>query len=295
MNRSCAAIHDLSGLGKCSLTVILPVLSVCGVETSVLPTAVLSTHTGGFSHVVFRDLTQDLLPMARHWKSEGSAFSSLYSGFLGSVEQIGIVEEIFRMFRGPDTLVLVDPVMGDGGKLYRTYSEEMALGMERLCARADVIVPNTTEACRLLHMPYHPGPYTRDWVEEVLEKLCKLGPRIAVLTGVWEKENALGAACLDASRGKVEFAYAKRVEGSYHGTGDLFSSCLLGGLLNGMEIGEACGLSVEFTRRCAETTREMGGDLRFGAKFEEHLPWLGEEMARFRQSALSTGFQRPLT
>ena len=137
--RSAAAIHDISGVGKCSLTVALPVLSVCGVETSVLPTAVLSTHTGGFEGFTYRELTEDLLPMARHWKQVGCEFGALYSGFLGSAAQIGIVEQIFQMFQDKKTLVFVDPVMGDNGKLYRTYTPEMADGMAGLCRAADTV------------------------------------------------------------------------------------------------------------------------------------------------------------
>lgn len=173
---SCLAIHDISGVGKCSLTVALPVLSCCGVETSVLPTAVLSTHTGGFTGFTYRDLTEDLLPMAEHWKQVGCRFQSLYSGFLGSAGQIGLVEQIFDWFREENTLIMVDPVMGDGGKLYKTYTPEMASGMARLCGRADIVVPNMTEAHHLLEREYDPGPYTRQQIEGILKGLCALGP-----------------------------------------------------------------------------------------------------------------------
>lgn len=273
--KSCAAIHDISGVGKCSLTVALPVLSACGVETSVLPTAVLSTHTGGFTGFTCRDLTDDLLPMARHWKQVGCRFTALYSGFLGSAAQIGMVEEIFEMFREPEGLVFVDPVMGDNGKLYQTYTEEMARGMGRLCERADVIAPNMTEACRITGRAYKPGPYTKPEIERLLEELCLLGPKMAVLTGVSLDDENLGAACLDKAAGRAGFFLMPRIEGFYHGTGDLFSSCLLGGLLNGMKLEAACALAVEFTHRAIVTTHERSLDYRFGPKFELHLPWLG--------------------
>ena len=280
---SCAAVHDLSGVGKCSLTVALPVLSACGVETSVLPTAVLSTHTGGFEGFTYRDLTEDLLPIARHWKSVGCAFQALYSGFLGSEAQIGMVEEIFELFRGPDTLIFVDPVMGDGGKLYRTYTPGMADGMVRLCERADIVAPNMTEACHILGRPYSPGPYTKGEIETVLSDLCKLGPRMAVLTGVWFEESRLGTACLDTASGSAEFFLLSRVEGAYHGTGDLFAASLLGGLCNGMALGEACAVATEFTHRAIGTTRAYSRDVRFGPKFEVHLPWLAARMEGFRE------------
>ena len=175
---SCAAIHDLSGVGKCSLTVALPILSACGVETAVMPTAVLSTHTGGFTGYTYRDLTDDMLPMAEHWKKEGCSFDAVYSGFLGSPEQIGIVAEIFAMFREKGAFVAVDPVMGDAGKLYATYTKEMADGMGTLCRSADLVMPNFTEACHILGMPYREGPYEETYVREILERLCAMGPKI---------------------------------------------------------------------------------------------------------------------
>ncbi len=282
--RTCAAIHDLSGAGKCSLTVALPVLSVCGVETSVLPTAVLSTHTGGFTGFTYRDLTEDLLPMARHWKEAGFHFQALYSGFLGSEAQIDLVTEIFQMFREPGTFVVVDPVMGDNGKLYQTYTEEMAQSMVRLCRRADLVVPNLTEACRLLEIPYQEGPYTESFIGEVLAGLCGLGPGKAVLTGVYLEEDRLGAACLDSKTGRPEFFLRDRLEGLYHGTGDLFASTLLGGLFNGMSLSEACDVAVEFTHKTIASTKEKSKDFRFGPKFEEHLPWLGRKMEEYRKN-----------
>ena len=279
---SCLAIHDISGVGKCSLTVAQPVLSLCGVETSVLPTAVLSTHTGGFSGYTYRDLTGDMLPMARHWKDVGCRFQSLYSGFLGSGEQIGIVEEIFRWFGGEDTFILVDPVMGDGGKLYKTYTQEMADGMARLCRLADLIVPNMTEACHLLGRPYSPGPYSREEIRQILRELCALGPKMAVLTGVWDHEGTLGTACYNAQTGQSRLFLTDRIEGFYHGTGDLFASALLGGLLNGAPLEEACEVATEFTWRVIETTHDFQKDQRFGPKFECHLPWLAQRMEEIR-------------
>ncbi len=282
---SCAAIHDLSGLGKCSLTLALPVLSACGVETSVIPTAVLSTHTGGFTGFTYRDLTEDMLPTARHWKREGAGFSALYTGFLGSAAQIGVVEEIFDMFRHPGGLIFVDPVMGDNGRLYQTYTEKMADGMGRLCRAADIIAPNMTEACRLLGRPYEDGPYSRDRLQEILKELCKLGPRMTVLTGVWLDRETLGSACFDSRAGQTDFFLLPRIEGFYHGTGDLFSSTLLGGLLNGMALSAACALATEFTHRAIEATHKFSRDYRFGPKFECHLPWLCEKIAEFRKGS----------
>lgn len=277
---TCAAINDISGGGKCSLTIALPVLSACGVETSVLPTAVLSTHTGGFGEVVSRDLTPELLLMAEHWHRCGFHFTSIYSGFLASAEQIGMVEKIFELLKAEDTMILVDPVMGDNGKLYRTYTEEMASGMARLCRLADVIVPNMTEAAHLLGIEYTEPPYDRQAVKEILHGLCALGAKKAVLTGVSFNGEELGAACYDSTTGEMVFHLMPKISGSFHGTGDLFASALLGALQNGMSLSDGCALATEFTHRVIEYTAGLGGDRRFGVKFEHELPWLCEKLRK---------------
>ena len=145
-----AAIHDISGFGKCSLTVALPIISAMGIEVSVIPTAVLSTHTGGFTGFTYRDLTGDMRPIAEHWNSLGIKFDAIYSGFLGSVEQIDIVTDFIDDFKEKDTVVLVDPAMADGGKMYTVFDMDFAKQMTRLCAKADIIVPNFTEAAFML-------------------------------------------------------------------------------------------------------------------------------------------------
>lgn len=276
---SCLAIHDLSGVGKCSLTVALPVLSACGVEASAMPTAVLSTHTGGFSGFTYRDLTGDMLPMAEHWAALDCRFSALYTGFLGSAEQTGIVEEIFRMFR-KDALVLVDPVLGDGGKLYQTITPELVDGMRQLCRSANLITPNQTEAAALLRRDYQGDERSREAVSDTLKALCELAP-MAVLTGV-RCGGGLGAACLDSRDGTPEFCLLEEIPGAFHGTGDLFASTLVGGLLNGMSLSEACWLAVRFTHKTIETTRQYSKDYRYGPKFEVHLPELALEVERYR-------------
>lgn len=279
---SCAAINDLSGLGKCSLTVALPVLSACGVETSVLPTAVLSSHTA-FPGYIYRDLTPELLPSAEHWArlarefSGGGAgrFSAVYSGFLSVPEQVEIVEKIAGLLGGGEALLFVDPVMGDGGKLYATITPQMAESMARLCRGAKVITPNLTEAAQLLGRPYREGPMSSGQLEELLGALRALGPEIVVLTGV-EQEGGVGAAWSDGGEVKV---YARsRVPGVYHGTGDLFAASLLGGLLNGLPLEKACRVSVDFTHAAIEATRAAGGDTRFGPKFERFLGQLARAM-----------------
>ena len=272
-----AAVHDLSGAGKCALTIVLPVMSALGCEVSVLPTAVLSTHTGGFTNPVVRDLTADMLPTAEHWKREGACFEAIYSGFLGSAEQIGIVKEIFRINRevNPDIKILVDPVIGDHGKLYRTYTKEMADGMAQLCEAADIIVPNMTEAYHLLGETYKEGPYAKEEITRMLRELSAMGPKTVVLTGVWFDEEKIGAACYDRDADSADFVLHTRVPGAFHGTGDLFASVLLGGIMQGLSVKEACGCAVSGVAECiAETVKSGRKDTRWGVKFEKCLPFL---------------------
>ena len=279
----CAAIHDLSGVGKCSLTVALPVLSACGVETSVLPTAVLSTHTGGFENYVYIDLTDEMLPIAEHWKSVGVEFESIYTGFLGSAAQIDIVDKIFTMFQKEDSLIIMDPVMGDHGKLYPTYTEEMASGIAALCHRADVLVPNMTEAARILGIPYQEGPYTQEFIDDLLRQLSDLGPKQVVLTGIWFEEGRLGSACRDAARDKNGYFMESLIPGYFHGTGDLFSSILTGGIMNKMDLFTATEVATNTTWRTIVSTKEQLKDVRFGPKFEQHMPYLSALMEKARK------------
>ena len=272
MQKHVAAIHDISGMGKCSLTVALPILSAAGIRTSIMPTAVLSTHTGGFTGYTYHDLTDDLLPFAAHWKSLHVHFDALYSGFLGSFAQLAIVSEIFDLLRDEDTLILVDPVMADNGKLYTVYTPDFPKGMAALCAKAGLIVPNMTEAAFLLDEPYREGPYDRMYVENLLRRLAKLGAPRVVLTGVWFGDGQLGAACYDGTTGEIAYALNEMIDGYYHGTGDVFGSALLAGLMRGLSLSASTQLAVDFTAGSIRRTRDAGTDVRFGVDFEEELP-----------------------
>jgi len=271
-----AAIHDISCFGRCSLTVALPVLSAAGIETSVIPTAVLSTHTGGFEGYTFRDLTDDILPIAQHWKSLGLRFDAVYTGFLGSFEQLDIVSKVIEGLRDEGTLVLVDPVMADNGRLYALFPENFPMGMRVLCARADVIVPNITEAALLTGQPYREGPYEPAYIEGLLSRLAGLGAGRAVLTGVYFDDKQLGAAVYDGKR--VEYAMAGRVPGFYHGTGDVFGSALLAALLTEHPLAESAQIAAEFTADSIRRTREAATDIRFGVNFEAGLAELAARL-----------------
>ena len=273
-----AAIHDISCFGKCSLTVALPVISAMGAEVSVIPTAVLSTHTGGFTGYTFRDLTDDILPIVRHWQGLSLSFDAIYTGYLGSFRQIDIVLEAFDALKGEGTLIAVDPVMADNGRLYAHFPQDFPVGMRKLCAKADLIVPNLTEAALLLDEPYRDGPQDPKEIEALMRRLSALGPGRVVLTGVSFGEDALGAAYYDAAAGTSGAHLGPRIEGYYHGTGDLFASVLVGALVAGRSLSDAVGLSVDFTAASIRRTADAGTDKRFGVNFEAGLPGLGAEM-----------------
>ena len=267
------AVHDISCVGRCSLTVALPVLSAAGVNTAVLPTAVLSTHTGEFTGYTNRDLSADILPIARHWQSLGLSFHAIYSGYLASAEQIGCILDVFDMFKREDTLILADPVMGDNGALYAAVSMDMAAGMKRLCAKADVIVPNLTEAAFMLGESYKEDGYDKAYIESVLRKLLRIGAKSAVLTGVSFSGDRIGAAGMGVN-GDMFYFDGEKAPGMFHGAGDIFASVLLAAMLNGRALDAAAKEAVDFTRRCVKLTEEMGYERRYGAAFELALPYL---------------------
>ncbi|MCL2748032.1 MAG: pyridoxamine kinase [Oscillospiraceae bacterium] len=271
-----AAIHDISGVGKCSLTVALPIISAAGVECAVMPTAVLSTHTGGFTGFTFRDLTEDMRPIAAHWKKEKIHFDALYSGYLGSIDQIGIVRDLFAMFRTPGTLIMVDPVMADNGALYSRFTMDHVRGMAKLCSHADIIIPNRTEAAFMLGRPFADGPMARGDAVDLLHALAGLGARQVVLTGVCFGADDLGAACLDVSTGQIDFCMEDRIPGLYHGTGDVFGSFLLGALMRGRPLHEAVRIAVDCTCAAIRLTAADGTPPHMGVRFESILADYGQ-------------------
>lgn len=267
-----AAIHDISCFGKCSLTVALPILSAAGIEAAVIPTAVLSTHTGGFTDFTYRDLTADMRPIIAHWRSLGLHFDAVYSGYLGSFAQVAIVRDFIGMFRSEDTLVLVDPAMADGGKLYKTFEPPFVEEMKGLCTHADLLVPNITEAAMLTGETYQEGPYDKAYIERLLHGLLSLGAKQAVLTGVWFDERQYGAASLTLGDNAPHYVFSPKVEGFYHGTGDVFASALLAARMRGRSLEESARVAVSLTCGSILRTKAAGTDLRFGVNFEEGLP-----------------------
>ena len=276
MTPRAAAIHDMSGFGRCSLTVAIPILSAMGVQRCPLPTAFLSTHTGGFTGFTFLDMTEEMPKVAAHWKSLDLRFDAIYSGFLGSEAQIDIVEDFIRAFRTPDTVVVIDPVMGDDGAAYQTYTPAMCAGMARLAELADVITPNLTEAAFLLGMDYGDLPRGEAGLRQIVRELSMEGKRSVALTGASLAPGKTGAMCFDAATGETEAVQTDFIAHPLHGTGDVFASVLTGGLVKGKSLTEAAREAVEFIRACAVRTVEQNLPMREGVDFEPLLGLLTE-------------------
>lgn len=275
MNRTpkVAAVQDLSGLGRCSLSVVLPVLSVMGAQCCPLPTAVLSAHTAfpAPEAAAFQGLTGTMEQTLRHWEALHTSFDAIYSGFLGSPQQIGVLRRLIQRFRRKETLVLIDPVMGDHGRVYRTYTPEMCEQMIQLAAEADLITPNLTEAALLLGEPFDHIPASQAGIEEWLRRLSLGGKRSVVITGVSLAPKALGAGCLDARSGKIRFAMARQEPGQFFGTGDLFAAVLLGSLLRGETLSESTARAVDFIQKSVARTLAAGTPMLEGVQFEPLL------------------------
>jgi pyridoxine kinase len=274
------AIHDISCFGRCSLTVALPIISATGLECTVIPTAVLSTHTGGFTGYTYRDLTDDIKPIVDHWMTLDLKFDAIYTGFLGSFDQIDIVADTFSRLRDDGTLIVVDPVMADNGSLYKIFPENFPKGMRKLCEMADVILPNITEATLLLGEKFVEGPYDRDYIEGLLRRLGEMGPKNIILTGVYFEEGKLGAAAYDVSSGKISYHFRDTIPGYYHGTGDVFGSAAVAAMVNGLPLTRANEIAVDYTVGSIIRTREAKTDIRFGVNFEAGIPELLKEIKK---------------
>jgi pyridoxine kinase len=265
-------IQDISCVGKCSLTVALPIISAMGVETAIVPTAVLSTHTM-FSGFTFKDLTDEIIPIADHWQKENFKFDAIYTGYLGSFEQVNIVSEFFDRFKTEDNLIFIDPVMADNGKLYPAFDEAFAKEMAKLCGKADVIVPNLTEACFMTDTPYNED-YDKEYITSLLNKLAQLGAKKVILTGVSFEQGKTGFVGMDSKTGEI-FSYShEKIDTSYHGTGDVFSSTAVGALMRGNSLPEALKIAADYTVECIRTTVKNGKIGWYGVDFEEVIPQL---------------------
>ena len=276
--RKVAAIHDLSCYGRCSLAVILPVLSVMGVQCCPLPGTVLSTHTGGFGPVARTDLTGQVTGTLRHWEQLGLSFDGIYTGYMATTEQICQAMEAVERLSGSRTQVVVDPVLGDHGRLYASMTEEMAQAMGELCAQAQVITPNLTEAAILLGLS--PDALLDRRGVELAVELSGQGQRSVVVTGITPEPGYTGAVWFDHTTGTSGTTVAVRAPGEYPGTGDLFAAVLTGSLMMGESLERGVSRAAHFIARCASYTAALGTDAREGVLFEPLLPLLlGDALA----------------
>ncbi|MBE6819049.1 MAG: pyridoxamine kinase [Ruminococcaceae bacterium] len=272
-------IQDISCFGKCSLTVALPIISAMGVEAAIIPTAVLSTHTM-FKRFTFKDLSDQIAPISEHWQEEGLKFDALYTGYLGSFEQIDMMKQFFADF-GEGALKFVDPAMGDNGKLYPAFDEAFAKHMATLCAKADIIDPNLTEACFMLGEEYkEDGAYDETYIKDILVKLTDLGAKTAILTGVSLSPDKLGAMGYDSETKEFFSYYNQRIPAKYHGTGDVFSSSLLAALVLGKEREKAIEIAADFTRESIALTEADAEKPWYGVNFEQAIPYLLQKLQK---------------
>ena len=258
-------IQDISCVGQCSMTVALPILSACGHETCILPTAVLSTHTGGFGKPVVQHITVD--GMWKHWREQGITFDAILVGYLGSIQAIETVSEILDTMLAPGGISIVDPAMADHGKLYSGFDAAYAKAMQSLCEKADIMLPNITEAAMMAGLPF------REALDEgyIRQLLGNLKGREVVLTGVGFSEDQTGAAV--RRNGDISFFHHERLERSFHGTGDIFAACFTGVLMQGKTMSEAVEIASEFVCRSIKATIENPAHW-YGVKFETALTWL---------------------
>ena len=264
-------IQDISCVGKCSLTVALPIISAMGVETAIIPTAVLSTHTM-FSDFTFKDLTDQIQPISDHWKKEGITFDAIYTGYLGSAEQTRLVCDFFDRYKTSDNIIFVDPAMADNGKLYPAFDSGFAKQMAGVCAKADIIVPNLTEACLMTGTEYK-TEYDATYIVELLHDLTEMGAKKAAITGA-SFDGKYGIVGYDSESDAMFSYFHEKLPTSYHGTGDVFSSVCVGALSNGLPLEKAIQIAADYTVACIRITAAQNGKDAYGVNFELEIPYL---------------------
>ena len=276
-------VQDISCLGKCSLTVALPIISAMGVETCVIPTAVLSAHTV-FKGFTFHDLTGEIAPIMEHWKKENFRFDAIYTGYLGSFEQLELMKKLIDGFGGKETLAVVDPCMADNGRLYPGFTQEFAFAMAKLCAKADIVVPNMTEASFMLGVPYRAGgTYDETYLKKIFKDIAALGAKKVVLKGVEFPEDQpsfknvvgkIGIVAYDAEKDAFSSYFHEKVDQTFHGTGDIFASVFTGAYLRGLTLEESYSLAADFVVESIKETMKHENHNWYGVDFEAVFPYL---------------------
>lgn len=263
-------VQDISCVGQCSLTVALPILSAAGHETAIIPSAILSTHTAGFKGFTCHDLTEDIPAICAHWKKEGISFDAIYTGYLGSAEQINDVLDMFQTLCKPGCVKFVDPAMADNGKLYPAFDLDFVKEMKKLTSAADIILPNITEACFLTGHEYK-EKYDEAYIAELLAKLRREGAKTIILTGVSYDDETTGVVVLEGDT--CQYYRHRKISKSSHGTGDVYSSAFVGAYMQGKSAYESAGIAAEYTVRCIEGTIDDPTHW-YGVKFEPQLGFL---------------------
>ena len=264
-------IQDISCVGRCSLTVALPIISAAGVECGVLPTAVLSTHTA-FDKFTFCDLTDEIEPISRTFGELNIDFDCIYTGYLGSFRQLSLVDDFITTHKKDKTMVVIDPAMADNGKLYHGFTPEFAKAMANLVRHADLVIPNLTEACFMLDIPYTED-YNEEYIKDILVRLTALGAKRAALTGISFDANQLGVYSYDSESGKFFYYANNYLPVRYHGTGDIFASATVGSLMRGQSVENALSVAVDYTHECIKLTMEDENRRTYGVNFEEAIPY----------------------
>ena len=271
-------VQDISCVGRCSLTVALPIISAAGVEAGVLPTAVLSTHTG-FPKFTFCDLTGEIEPISKTFSELDIGFDAIYTGYLGSFEQLSLVGDLIDRNGTADTKIVIDPAMADNGKLYHGFTPEFALAMAKLCGKADLMIPNITEASFMLGVPYV-ETYDEAYIKDMLKKLCALGAKCAAISGVTLESGKIGVYSYNSETDEYFSYYNERLPVAYHGTGDIFASATVGAMMRGHTMESALAVAVDFTLECIRLTMEDPDRRTYGVNFEEALPYYIERLKK---------------
>lgn len=272
-NKRVLTIQDISCLGQCSLTVALPIISACGVETIILPSAVLSTHTGGFTGYTFRDLTDDIPSIMNHWVKENQKFDCIYTGYLGSITQIDYVSDLINNVLNDKALKIIDPAMADNGNLYYGFDDAFVKAMAGLVGKADIVLPNITEAAFMTGLPYKEKEQNETYIKELLEALAALGPKKVILKGISYENDKIGVAVYDCITKELNYYFTEKISKSSHGTGDCYAAAFTGAVIQGKSHYEAASLAADFVVDSIKKTIDDDSHW-YGVKFEKALPLL---------------------
>jgi len=274
MQKRAVAINDISCYGRCALTVTLPVLSAAGVECAIVPTVVLSTHLA-YPAPVIHSMTDSLAGITDHFKSIGAEFDAIAIGYLNDAAQTALIMDFIDKFKSDKTIILADPTMADHGKMYGNpaFDRNFLEGMRNIVKKSDYTVPNITEAAFLCGLPFENAPHTKEYIEKLLYALAELGPKYPVVTGIAFEDSKIGSACLDSKTGRISYSFAKKFEGRFIGTGDLFAAAFLGAVMNGFSPEASCESAAAFVSYSIEKSLKVNTPDSMAINFEQSLPF----------------------